>query len=64
MPLNNYNSIAKVVLSGYVRSRGVKVCLTGEGSDELFAGYPYFKLEMLWRLQQAGGGSKSAPMPS
>ena len=55
MPLNNYNSIAKLILSGHVRSRGEKVCLTGEGSDELFAGYPYFKLEMLWRLEQEGG---------
>src|SRR6516165_1106381 len=55
MPLNNYNAIAKLILSGYVRSRGEKVCLTGEGSDELFAGYPYFKLEMLWQLEQEGG---------
>jgi len=44
-----------MILSGHVRSRGVKVCLTGEGSDELFAGYPYFKLETLWRMQAAGG---------
>jgi len=57
MPLNNYNSIAKMLLSGYVRSRGQKVCLTGEGADELFAGYPYFKLEMLWRMQMQGGAA-------
>jgi asparagine synthase (glutamine-hydrolysing) len=55
MPLNNYNALAKMVLSQYVRSRGVKVCLTGEGSDELFGGYPYFKLEAIWRLLAAGG---------
>ena len=55
MPLNNYNSVAKLVLSAHVRARGVKVCLTGEGSDELFGGYPYFKLEMIWRLLAAGG---------
>ncbi len=58
MPLNNYNSIAKMILSGYVRSRGQKVCLTGEGADELFAGYPYFKLEMIWRMQAAGGAER------
>lgn len=57
MPLSNYNSIAKLLLSGYVRSRGVKVCLTGEGADELFGGYPYFKLEMLWRMLAAGGAA-------
>ena len=55
MPLGNYNALAKMVLSKYVRSRGVKVCLTGEGSDELFGGYPYFKLEAIWRLLAAGG---------
>jgi asparagine synthase (glutamine-hydrolysing) len=55
MPLGNYNALAKMLLSGYVRGRGVKVCLTGEGADELFAGYPYFKLEMIWRKLAAGG---------
>lgn len=55
MPLNNYNAVAKTVLSGYVRSRGVKVCLTGEGSDELFAGFPFFKLEKLWSMELEGG---------
>jgi len=55
MPLNNYNALAKMVLSRYVRGRGVKVCLTGEGSDEFFGGYPYFKLEAIWRLLAAGG---------
>jgi asparagine synthase (glutamine-hydrolysing) len=59
MPLNNYNAVAKTVLSGYVRSRGVKVCLTGEGSDELFAGFPFFKLEKLWQMEQAGGAQKA-----
>jgi asparagine synthase (glutamine-hydrolysing) len=59
MPLNNYNAVAKTVLSGYVRSRGVKVCLTGEGADELFAGFPFFKLEMLWQMERAGGAEKA-----
>ena len=51
-PLANYNSVAKMLLSGFVRSHQQKVCLTGEGSDELFAGYPYFKLESIWRMRQ------------
>jgi asparagine synthase (glutamine-hydrolysing) len=40
-----------------VRARGTKVCLTGEGSDESFAGYQYFKLEALWRQMLAGGAA-------
>ncbi|MDB4968639.1 MAG: Asparagine synthetase [Myxococcales bacterium] len=51
----NLNSAAKLLLSRHVRARGTKVCLTGEGADESFAGYPYFKLEALWRLIERGG---------
>jgi asparagine synthase (glutamine-hydrolysing) len=54
-PIANPNSIAKQVLSRLVRSKGYKVCLTGEGSDEIFGGYAYFKLEKLWRMLLAGG---------
>lgn len=54
-PVVNPNSIAKQVLSQLVRSRGYKVCLTGEGADEVFGGYAYFKLERLWRMMLAGG---------
>jgi asparagine synthase (glutamine-hydrolysing) len=54
-PVLNPNSIAKQVLSRLVHSKGYKVCLTGEGSDEVFGGYAYFKLERIWRMLQAGG---------
>jgi len=54
-PIANPNSIAKQVLSRLVRSKGYKVCLTGEGSDEIFGGYAYFKLERIWRMLRAGG---------
>ncbi len=50
MPLTNPNSIAKQILSQLVREQGYKVCLTGEGADEVFGGYPYFKQEVLWNL--------------
>lgn len=50
MPLMNPNSIAKQILSRLVRDQGYKVCLTGEGADEVFGGYPYFKQELLWNL--------------
>lgn len=53
-PLLNPHSIAKLILSRLVRDQGYKVCLTGEGSDEIFGGYPYFKQQMLWEMEQSG----------
>ncbi|WP_434419620.1 asparagine synthase B [Nannocystis pusilla] len=35
-------SIPMYFLSRYIRDRGVKVVLSGEGSDEIFGGYLYF----------------------
>ena len=49
MALVNPSAIAKQALSRLVRRRGIKVCLTGEGADEVFGGYPYFKQEAIWR---------------
>lgn len=54
MPLPNCNSIGKLLLSKLVNANGHKVCLTGEGADEIFGGYAYFKLEMLWYLYSDG----------
>ncbi len=54
-PINNPNSVAKKILSGFVTSQGYKVCLTGEGADELFGGYATFRLELIWRAMKAGG---------
>ena len=42
-PFLNGHSIAKFMLSRAVRDAGIKVVLTGEGSDETFAGYPHFR---------------------
>jgi asparagine synthase (glutamine-hydrolysing) len=53
-PLMNPNSIAKLILSKMVRDQGYKVCLTGEGADEMFGGYPYFKQELLWEMAKSG----------
>jgi asparagine synthase (glutamine-hydrolysing) len=57
-PLLNPNSIAKLILSQLVRSQGYKVCLTGEGADELFGGYPYFKQERLWQMANSGNAEE------
>ena len=48
--IGNAGPIGKMVLSRHVRAAGFKVALTGEGADELFAGYPYFKLELIQQM--------------
>ncbi|MEQ1878746.1 MAG: asparagine synthase C-terminal domain-containing protein, partial [Bdellovibrionia bacterium] len=50
-PIANSNSVGKFLLSRLVNSQGYKVVLTGEGADEIFGGYPFFKLEKIWRLK-------------
>jgi asparagine synthase (glutamine-hydrolysing) len=44
---NNLNGVAKFRLSRAVRDAGYKVVLTGEGADEILAGYPHFRRDML-----------------
>lgn len=39
-PIFNANAAAKFLLSKAVRDAGIKVVFTGEGSDEILAGYP------------------------
>ncbi|RDA86055.1 hypothetical protein CP532_1275 [Ophiocordyceps camponoti-leonardi (nom. inval.)] len=41
------HSVCKFALSKLARKHGIKVILTGEGSDEHFCGYPIFKPEFL-----------------
>jgi len=48
--LRNGQSVAKYYLSKVVRTQGYKVVMTGEGADELFAGYPFFR-EDVFRAQ-------------
>lgn len=43
----NAHGAAKFLLSRAVHQAGVKVVLTGEGSDEMFGGYPTFRRDML-----------------
>lgn len=45
--LMNTHGVAKFLLSKAVREAGYKVVLTGEGSDEIFAGYPHFRKDMV-----------------
>ena len=43
-----YNTlgVAKLLMSRHVNKTGYKVVMTGEGSDELFGGYPAFRRDM------------------
>jgi asparagine synthase (glutamine-hydrolysing) len=43
----NAHGVAKYLLSRAVRDAGYKVVLTGEGSDEILAGYPPFRRDVL-----------------
>jgi asparagine synthase (glutamine-hydrolysing) len=48
----NAHGVAKFLLSKAVREAGFKVVLTGEGSDEILAGYPPFRRDMvLYNMQ-------------
>ncbi|MGD1906504.1 MAG: asparagine synthase (glutamine-hydrolyzing) [Leptolyngbyaceae cyanobacterium] len=43
----NTFTVAKLLMSQHVNQAGYKVVVTGEGSDELFAGYPQLRLDMI-----------------
>jgi asparagine synthase (glutamine-hydrolysing) len=46
-PFINAHGVAKFLLSRAVRDAGYKVVLTGEGSDEVLAGYPHFRRDLV-----------------
>lgn len=49
-PVFQTNGVAKFLLSKYASKSGYKVVLTGEGADELLAGYPPFKEDLFHSL--------------
>jgi asparagine synthase (glutamine-hydrolysing) len=51
----NAHGVAKFILSGAVHEASYKAVLTGEGADEVFAGYPHFRLDLL----RFSGGEKA-----
>ncbi len=50
----NTLAVAKWHMSRRVRQCAYKAVITGEGSDELFGGYPFFKRDFLGREANAG----------
>lgn len=53
------NSVAKFAPSTLPQELGINVVLTGEGSDEHFAGYPCFHVEF---LREADGASPDSEL--
>jgi len=51
----NTLAVAKWHMSKRVRECGFKVVITGEGSDELFGGYPFFKRDLILHGTKDGG---------
>jgi asparagine synthase (glutamine-hydrolysing) len=51
-PINHAHSVHLLALSHFARKR-ITVALTGEGSDELFAGYPRYRLFLMARWLRA-----------
>src|SRR5262249_42073405 len=49
------------LLSGLVRDEGIKVVLTGEGADEMFAGYDLFREAKVRRFWARQPSSPSRP---
>jgi len=62
VPHGNGNSVAKYLLSERVRDYGFKVVLTGEGSDEIFGGYPMFRQDMVRFHSEGSSSEKDANM--
>lgn len=49
---SNGHGIAKYLLSKAVRDAGIRVVYTGEGADEILAGYPHFRRDILADSEQ------------
>ena len=58
-PVTDTSCTALMMLAGKVHAEGYKVTLTGEGSDEWLAGYPWYKIQALLERMKSFGGPNS-----
>jgi asparagine synthase (glutamine-hydrolysing) len=63
-PVLDTSCAALLALSREVRSQGYKVVLTGEGADEAFAGYVWFKIRELARVFDVGNAFRPSTLMS
>ena len=62
-PVTDTSCTALMLLAGEVHDKGFKVALTGEGSDEWLAGYPWYKFhKVLTALGMGSGGTLNGPV--
>jgi asparagine synthase (glutamine-hydrolysing) len=62
MPLTRTAPAPMYLLSRLVRSNNIKVVVTGEGSDEILAGYDIFKENIIRRFWASQPGSEFRPL--
>ena len=62
-PLPRTGPVPLYALAAHARESGVKAVLTGEGADEIFAGYDIFKEAALRRFANRQPGSRLRPLP-
>jgi asparagine synthase (glutamine-hydrolysing) len=62
VPMTRTAPVPLYMLSGLVRENSFKVVLTGEGSDEIFAGYDIFKEDRVRRFWAREPGSALRPL--
>ncbi|NEP17523.1 MAG: asparagine synthase (glutamine-hydrolyzing) [Leptolyngbya sp. SIO4C1] len=58
----NTFTVAKLLMSEHVHRAGYKVVVTGEGSDELFAGYPQLRLDMILHGMESASPAERAEL--
>ncbi len=63
-PMLNGHGVAKFLLSRAVRDAGIKVVLTGEGADEMLAGYPHFRRDLILQGADDRGSTTTAQLLS
>lgn len=59
IPIGSPQPVGMYMLSKHIRDAGYKTCLNGDGADELFGGYAYFKQDALRAKLLTGAISKA-----